>query len=221
MTTYVIPDELKPFISDVYAAVAPSYSLNDQAHNLAHALDICHRALAINDDLNMQLDLYEIAVAALAHDMFSWTRSNHDEMVYHWIMTLSAPWIDRFRPNQIERIALAAKEHRSSYIGRYSSRLSELVATADRDPPTDKPERLLIRALEFRGQYLTRPIALSVLRECIEHVKEKYGTKTARKFPQLWLNYYQDSYVAYRQGVDIITVESAMNGLGLMIDKDK
>lgn len=218
---YTISQELQTFIDVVYKAVTPSYSLNDVAHGIDHALVVCHTALELNSTFDLQQDEHEIVVAALSHDMFSWTRSNHDKMVYHWLMTLDEEWLHRFRPIQIERIALAAMEHRSSYIGLYSSRLSELIATADRHAPLGQVEELLIRAFGYRGYSLNDTIPLTIVNECIDHVKEKFGTKTKRKFPQLWLDIYEEEYARYRRDVDNITVGSATIRLNLNIDKDK
>lgn len=218
---YSIPTYLNGFIETVVRTIQPSYSLNDKAHDIDHAKEVCYKALELNATvLTTPLPEREVVVAALCHDMFAWSRNNHHDMAYHWLMTLEVKWIEEFTPIQRERIALASKEHRSSYMGQYSSKLSELIATSDRGVPTGAPEQLVYRSLVFRGWDKTSPVERTLLNECITHVIDKYGTATNRKFPQLWLALYGELYDTYRTAVDYLTINSVVTVLQLTLKEE-
>ena len=107
----------------------------DQAHGLSHVLAVTNLALDFNSKLGLDISEYDIIVAGISHDIFSFThRNEHHTKARDYILQDTGA-IYEYVDNK-EHIAYAVGEHRGSYKGEYTSLLSELISAADRGLPT-------------------------------------------------------------------------------------
>lgn len=126
----------------------PHYDKNDRAHKLGHAISVTKSALKINAEQKLGLNDYMICAAAMYHDVLARHRANHEEMAKDYVLISNDAELARFTTEERILIAYACAEHRASYTGKYSSLLSELIATADRGAPT-KIDTYMERSVQY------------------------------------------------------------------------
>lgn len=181
------------------------YKLNDDAHQIDHVISVANHALELNTVLSLNIDRRMIVVPAILHDLFTWSRSNHELLAYHHLMTMNEPWIRQFDVFQRQAMANACKEHRASYKGKYTGLLSELIASADRGKPTDIHEAVK-RAYLYGTSKLRLANDEAQLR-AIEHIQEKFTKTGYAKYPKLFLEVYRDELVQFQEDIKNITLD--------------
>lgn len=106
----------------------------DEGHGVNHVIQVTNLALSINKDQKIGISEYDIVVAGIAHDIFSYTdRDEHHTKAMEYIMSDTGD-IYNYITNQ-KQISYAVGEHRASFKGEYNSMLSELISAADRGLP--------------------------------------------------------------------------------------
>lgn len=160
------------------------------SHDMNHIDTVCSTALKLNRKYNLKLDIREIIVASLFHDMFdSKDRENHHLLASKWVMSSMHPAINLNDKEKQLRVANAIKEHRASYTGEYSSPLSELIATADREPPN--LEAIIRRAYKYQlDKHKDKPHN-DKLKDVIKHLIEKFGETGYSKYTYMYLLEYK------------------------------
>lgn len=166
------------------------YAINDRAHRLDHVVSVAELALEINERLELQIDRRLIVIPAICHDLFTWSRSNHQTLAYHYLKTLNESWILAFDEHERELMASACAEHRASYDGSYTSILSELIASADRGRPTDF-DTVVRRAVDYAEGVLKLSTEEARVK-AVEHVKEKFGRSGYARYPLLYMRVFGD-----------------------------
>lgn len=188
--------DLRELLIDRYT---DRYATHDKAHRIDHVVSVCDLALEMNERMVLGLDRRLIVVPALLHDLFTWSRSNHEQLAYYNILTNQDSWIQGFSDDERRSMALACLEHRASYKGTYSSLLSELIASADRGAP-DSVERAIARSYG----YATTKLGMSETEarvHSVEHVKEKFGKGGYAKYPELYLRYFGERLVDFQEAI--------------------
>jgi HD superfamily phosphodiesterase len=204
MEHYKVEDylELREYLINKFT---PLYTINDKAHQIDHVIDVCDRALRINTEFDLRQDPRYIVIAALSHDLFTWSRSNHQFLAYQYIVSLKESWINQFDEKERQLIALACLEHRASYKGYYTSMLSELIAAADRGDPTELKEKIK-RCFDYGVDKLKQSPKEALLR-VIPHLQDKYLNKAYGNNPPLFYRVYGAGITDLQNTLKTLTLE--------------
>ncbi len=126
--------EIKEYKKLVIEHFKEFYKDVDEAHGLTHVTAVTNLALDFNSKLKLGLSEYDIVVAGISHDIFSYThRDEHHTKAKDYILQDTGE-IYAMVDNKTQ-IAYAVGEHRGSFKGEYTSKLSELISAADRGLP--------------------------------------------------------------------------------------
>lgn len=167
--------ELKDVLHEYYGS--------NVAHGIVHVETVMKRALLLNEKYNLKIDETEIVMSALLHDIFSSKdRDNHHELAAKWVESSMMPSLGD--KHSKARIANAIREHRASYKGKYSSPLSELLASADRDLPV--LEDILLRMYHHRLDLDPKATKNEIIPDMIKHLGEKYSRDGYITYPDLY-----------------------------------
>ena len=194
---------------EIIDAFAPHWALNDRGHQREHFEDVFQCAKHINDTLGLSHSEVDMLFAAYFHDFFAWSRVNHHEMAYLFMMSADHPVIVKYL-GELEgtrvsfarhRVAWACREHRASYKGRFTGEFSELINSADRCFPGDV-QRLLQRTYNHR--LTTHPDLTEDERKklCVDHMKHKAGSKGYARYPDLYLRVFGEQLKQQQEEID-------------------
>lgn len=193
--------------SEIITKYENCWGLNDSAHQKAHFSNVERCANYINLKLDLGQDPKLITYVAWFHDLFAWSRNNHHQMAYHWILTTDCEIVSRLTDEERSLVAYACLEHRASGKDKetpFNSPLAELMCAADREYPTNA-KAVLARAINFRIEkdcdYETAK------RVSIQHVKEKYGTGGYAFYPDLYLRVFEHALLQQREEIDALCLE--------------
>ena len=186
--------------------LAKKYYDAEGSHGWNHIQDVLGRAkLMVNLD-NRQLSDPEIA-AVLFHDS---SLRGGDRKTHHIDSSkiaekeLSA----LFDQRTLKRISKAIQQHRGSYKGKYYSKLSELVSSADRGAP--RLEDIIKRSYLYQTEHgYADPEKLVV-----EHIKDKYSRYGYARRPEYYRRLYKDRLDAMYDRIDRITPEEVLSVVG-------
>ena len=166
-----------------------SYLLNDEAHREDHFSTVEKTAIELNTRMQMGYDPKLLLMGAWFHDLFAWSRKDHHVLSAKWVRTTEYPCITTLSQQQRWELEQACAEHRASYIGSYSSPLSELLSAADRGIPQGvKP--LLKRSEIF---HISRGRDPAYAKEAARrHVYDKYAKETGyARYPTFYREAFQ------------------------------
>lgn len=114
---------------------------------------------------------------------------------------------NRFDPATLKQIARAVAEHRASYKGKYYSDMSDLVSSADLNPPD--LANTIKRSYQYgvdKGWPEERR-----LQNAVYTPREKYGTKGYARFPAHYTAYHKPELKKFREAIDKITIGDVRN----------
>ena len=132
-------DVTPEFIKEVITHFEPWYKDVDKGHGLKHVSEVMYLALDINKKLQLTARNDIIVIAAIAHDMFSFTdRELHHEKAAEYILTTEDTFITNYPYEDRLIISAAIREHRGSYKGKYTTIVSDIISAADRGKPNVK-----------------------------------------------------------------------------------
>lgn len=194
------------------------YRFNDAAHQPDHIEDVFRTFETVIKPYVAEhypvADLNAVQLSLVAHDLFAVFREDHEELAYHFVHGI---YCRHFGDDKMLRVplALAAKEHRASGGGTFSSIYSEIVAAADKPIPT-LPDAIL-RCYRFGRSKQGLSHEEAVLR-VPEHLKEKYGVHGYAKYPPLWEALYGVHHRAFQEACDTLTVDDVITTLALLPD---
>ncbi len=178
-----------PNTADIRNFVLSYYKTNDPAHQIGHADEVYQTAMEMNNKLHLWKNKEDIALAVYLHDIFSDQRKTHHQLAHDFIMKSTDKIFDGVDLKRRQLIARAVLEHRASYEGEYGSKLSELVASADRGKPD--LQKNIDRSTKYHNG--NRDMA-------IKHVKEKFGRSGYAKYPKIYEDFYaQELEKRYRE----------------------
>jgi hypothetical protein len=166
---------------------ADKWELNDLAHRQTHFEGVFRTGMLINERLGLGFDPKLILFAAYFHDMFAWSRVNHHELSFHWMMSTDHPLIlEHFDPSETQQVAWACMQHRASFTGQFKSQFAELINAADRELPGNV-DVMLLRAMQFRQKKAPHESAVQIMEASIAHLKEKFGFGGYARYPALYI----------------------------------
>ena len=169
------------------------YDKNDVAHQIDHADKVCDLAIEINESLEHPYKNQVVMIAAYAHDMYSTVefRKIHHELAAHYVRCSNDEIIGLLSPIDRIKVADAVAQHRGSYTGELSSKLSEVISAADRGIPD--LEEMIERSLKYNNGNLEK---------VHEHMKDKFGSKGYAKYPELYEEYFGEVLNTMRKQID-------------------
>lgn len=185
----------------IIEAFQDKWELNDKAHREEHFEEVFQCGLHINNVLGMGYDEKAILYAAYFHDMFAWSRVNHHDLSYHWMLGTDHPLVVlNFNTKQIKAIAWACRQHRASFEGKFEFKFCELINSADRGFPGDVPA-MLQRAIQYRVKNHPDMSEDQRVVESIKHLKEKFGPRGYARYPQMYRDVFGEQLEAQRQQI--------------------
>jgi len=180
------------------------YSKNDTAHRENHFIDVESTALEINRRLDLGVDPFLIMLVAWFHDLFAWSRQDHHERSCLWVLKSEYPLLNTLSKSERLMVAFACLEHRSTYKGKYTSVLSELMSAADRGNPNRSVEIALERSVNY--QMTARGVSDPVVarQDAIKHLKEKMGTGGYARYNEMYLLAFQEEVDRFCRSIDAL-----------------
>lgn len=192
----------KAFIRRVIEHFKPYYTGVDKAHGLSHVVKVMFLALKINKALNISRREDLIIIAAIAHDMFSYThRETHHLEASRYISTTEDILISRLPTTDIIMISQAVAQHRASYDGPYYGWLSELISAADRGVPnlSSITRRVYSCAKDTSLIFKTDNMVLTTesheelyLERTLLHLKAKYGKNGYARYNNIYKRMFKN-----------------------------
>lgn len=186
------------------------WEVNDVAHRQDHFDDVYRLGVKLNDAFDFGYLDEDIFAVAYFHDLFSWSRVNHHELSHQFILTTDCEIITRLLGKTgsfgRELVSKACLEHRASFKGEYSSKFSELMASADRGEITSVEDRvrdIVTRAYKFAVSNGS-PNPLEVT---LEHMTEKFGSNGYQKLPTMYSEFYKELLHEVKLTIDSLTIE--------------
>lgn len=107
----------------------------------------------------------------------------------------------KFTPRQLRNIAAAIAEHRGSYKGLYTSKLSDLVSSADRGAP-DLGAKIR-RSYQYHIENHTP--RRRIPDEVVAIIREKYGKGGYARFPEYYRKLYAKELAQFQQAASDLT----------------
>lgn len=195
-------------------------SYNSLAHGMDHVEDVYKKAIYLNVKYNLNIPKDEIIVAALFHDMFQYKdRNKHHILAHDWIMSSMHPMITLNDKKKQHRVALAIKEHRASYTEKYSSPLSELIATADRGLPDIT--NIIIRSYKHQLDKHPTKTHSDMIVEVKNHLQEKFSVTGYSKYTYIYMLEYATELANLHDIIDRIISGKVIINVATFKDKIK
>lgn len=201
---------LVPF-NNIRNLVLENYTHNDIAHRIDHADTVAEEAVKICVSLKLPKDVFALSViAAYLHDVQCHVdRKHHHVLAHSWtyrnakrIMS-ECPLVESIK--DIEAIANACYEHRSSYKGAYSSVVSEVVAAADNGAP--ECDLSLYRRSYMYCRATANGSKQEAIMHALTHIKDKYGVKGYSKYSPVYIKMYDDALVNRMNWIELVSEE--------------
>lgn len=189
--------------SQIVAQFKGHWALNDTAHRQEHFEAVYQCGREINQLLDLGYEDKHILFAAYFHDLFSWSRVNHHELAFHWMMSTDHPLIvENLDASENNLVAWACYQHRASFTGQFKFGFCELINSADRGFPAGI-EHQLERAKQCRRQWHPGVSEDEVTAGAIAHIKEKFGTGGYARYPDMYIRAFGDTLLQkQRETVD-------------------
>jgi hypothetical protein len=187
------------------------YLSNDRGHQPNHAKEVMAEAKHLCHLAGFTLAERQAAVIGAGwHDAFADQRETHHQLAHDALMGDVVGYASEYGVTE-EVIVLAARaclEHRASWKGGYTSRVSELVSAADRGKPTSL-KRELVRAMKYGMDKLGRDEVEAKINACA-HMHEKYGRNGYAVYPVLYRKFY---------GEELEDLWCQIDRLGISVDE--
>lgn len=122
--------QLRRYVED---EILPQYAQNDRAHGILHIREVIRRAFRLNQAFSLQLDPDLIYAAAAYHDLGKHINSDRHEMISADLFRQDQTTAKFFAADQLQLIAEAIEDHRSSKSDHPRSVYGELLSSADRN----------------------------------------------------------------------------------------
>ena len=183
------------------------YALIDPAHRMEHVIEVTERALDYNAKLGLGLDTDMITIVGLLHDRFNLDRDIHHTLCGMYLRYSPLDYMDKYTQHERDLMGEAVEQHRASYKGKYSSTLSEVLASADRGEPIlgKNLKRAYQYAYSQSGDHDT------AVEQTIAHMRDKFGTKGYCKYPPMYVKYWGEMLTAYKTQCDNVNTTMVEN----------
>jgi hypothetical protein len=196
------------------AKVAKKYYQNVESHGWGHVIDVLTRATAMVKLDNTHQDTLTIAefAAICFHDagLKKYGRDKHE--IYSAKIAAQELKKLKFNTEDINLISCAIKEHRASYKGKFTSSISDLVSSADRNAPN--LNEMLFRSYSYHIE--NGKSHEDAITEAFKHIPDKYGKNGYARFPDYYMLRYKQDLAKLQNKLQTITraeVASIINNL--------
>ena len=188
--------EMINFRDKVREYYKPYYENSDKAHLIDHPDDVCDLALRINKEYNEKL----VILASYLHDMFNReARDVHQKLAYEYVLKSEDKFLNQLSKEERLLVAHAVLEHRGSFKGKFFSKLSAIISSADRGLPD--LDYIVRRSMNFNNANAN---------DVYDHIKDKYGTEGYAKYPDVYREIFSNELRAFKKLADEITVEKVL-----------
>lgn len=110
---------------------------------------------------------------------------------------------DLFSSKDLYLIAAAIREHRASFKGKFTSMLSDICSSADRNAPHF--ESTVARSFLYTSEHHPEFDFDEKCRTVADHLCKKYGTSGYARFPIYYSRYYRNDLRSYQKKMDMLT----------------
>lgn len=187
--------------TQIIQAFGDKWELNDMAHRETHFENVFKTGMLINERLKLWYLPKQILFAAYFHDLFAWSRINHHELSYKWMMTTDHPLIlSNLEAEEVELVAKACLQHRASFKGEFFGKFCELINSADREMPGDV-SKMLERAIQFREKNFPKMSEDQRYEDAVLHLKDKFGVGGYARYPKMYTDCFGEELELQRQRV--------------------
>ena len=159
----------------------PDLIKNDPAHNLVHCDDVFKRMLNMNDKLELGVSEYLICLASYIHDIKAHVdRKNHHVLAYEYIKNNYKVdlFLKKLTKVEVHDLAMACLLHRASEKSIRFSKLSNLLASGDKDEPD--LYKIVTRSLKYNKNIF----------EVYDHIIEKFSRNGYMNYNKFYVIYY-------------------------------
>lgn len=192
-----------------------AWALNDPAHRQGHFDEVYHHGVWLNKQLKLGFKEEYIFVAAYFHDLFAWSRNNHHEMSYHFILTtdcyIVTELLGKVGSSGREVVAMACKEHRASYKGVHTYLFTDFFASADRGvilSTTERVVEVVRRAYRYSKATMEGATEQEVLDNVLQHMYDKFGSNGYMNYPMVYSKAYEKAISKTKEAFDSLTIET-------------
>lgn len=187
---------------EIIQAFESHWEHNDKAHRAEHFEEVFQTGMLIDQRLGLGYDPRLILFAAYFHDLFAWSRKNHDTLSYVFINGTDHPVVvNNLSAQERYYVGLGCREHRASFEGQFTNEFSELINSADRGLPGDVPA-MLARAMAYRSHRHPEESVEACKAVSVQHLKEKFGTGGYARYPYLYINAFGKELQSQREVID-------------------
>lgn len=166
----MINRELKNYIE---TKIFPQYALNDSGHQIDHIKYTIRRSLLFAKSVpNVNLEMvYSIAAY---HDVGHHLDAAHHERISSQILRNDQKLQDFFSTEEIDTMAKAIEDHRSTNNRAPRNIYGKIIVTADK---TINVNKMLTRTYAYRVHTLNESDLNTIIEESRQHLIDKYGPK--------------------------------------------
>ncbi len=193
------------------------YNYNDEAHKFNHVEEVLANALFIEEVILTNYGFEKLAILAYIHDMYSGLdRLHHHTLAQQWVLDNKFDKIFRnFKIEEIDEIAYAVGEHRASFKGEYTSKLSELLSAADKGKlELTKYIKRIYSSYNnknnsyghFNGHVL--PTHGAKIGATLTHLKSKFSRTGYMRLNSVYKEVYKDDIEQFYLDVDLIDLRA-------------
>lgn len=182
----------KRLIHECTKRVKSNYLANDLAHQIGHAHQVARDGIHIAKELSAEHLIPSIIIAAYYHDIHRHKPEIHHLLAHdeifndkRFIMGVSG-----VEEKDLKDIANACLEHRASWIGEYSSLLSEIIASADRGAPDKVTVDARVRRSYLYGRGVFNLTHYDAQVHAITYVKDRFGSFGDAAYPTVYRQVY-------------------------------
>ena len=119
---------------------------------------------------------------------------------------------DLFNSKDLFMIAAAIREHRASFKGTFTSMLSDICSSADRNAPNF--EASVARSFLYTSEHHPEFSFKEKCETVAKHLNAKYGTKGYARFPIYYSRYYRNDLREYQRKMDALTGDVVVTVVG-------
>jgi hypothetical protein len=193
-------DEMREKVIKDFSA---HWGLNDPAHRIEHFSEVERCGHHINEVLDLGEKPKLIMLAAYFHDLFAWTRVNHEILSCEFVTSSDYSVFNDLLKIERTSVAIACLHHRASFKGTFTWKLDALINSADRMFPSENIDGLIHRSLVCSIHNVGRYKAVNAT---YEHVKEKFGSTGYARYPEMYVEVFKEELKQQQLRVDNLTL---------------
>lgn len=174
----------------------------DKAHGVKHIHDVLGAAYELKKETLTSSEILAIVFHDVAVEL---GRNGHEINSKNY-------WLEFVVPNTTQpidpAIAEAIAEHRASFKGSFTSKVSELVSAADRGCPKSLDNiigRSYTYAIDNGASHE------EALEHALAHIKHKYGKTGYANFPPIYKEHYKIELEKFYRDIENLNIETVRN----------